>query len=279
MSNHHYPSQTIPLVRLNDSNLGSSQSIDSPPAYSRTAAIPMYNRDAIEGEDREKRCRICFMSSDDDDDVQVGSGGNPFIHPCLCKGSMAYVHLDCLQRWRQERSKNAYTCEVCHYHYDLRRPFWAKIVGSPFLVAFITLVLVLAFMIVLSYLVKVIDVYGFHHYPNLQDEHWVYWHGTTQIMWLDRFYVLIGLCLTGLFGIVFLCFALAAGDRYSLHIWTPNSIMCGGMVGSDAGVLVIVLIFIFGIIAAFCGVFQFVHSILSKVMKNAKERIMDVADV
>jgi hypothetical protein len=98
-------------------------------------------------------------------------------------------------------------------------------------------------------------------------------------MWLDRFYVLIGLCLTGLFGIVFMCFALAAGDRYSLHIWSPNGIMCGGMVGSDAGVLVVVLIFIFGIIAAFCGVFQFVHSILSKVMKNAKERIMDVAEV
>ncbi|CDW73967.1 e3 ubiquitin-protein ligase march2-like [Stylonychia lemnae] len=49
----------------------------------------------------QKDCRICF-----------GSRG-PLIEPCDCKGSMAYVHTQCLQKWLQ--SKNTMQCELCHF--------------------------------------------------------------------------------------------------------------------------------------------------------------------
>ena len=37
-------------------------------------------------------CRICFENEGID---------NPFISPCLCKGTSKYVHLSCLMTWRQ----------------------------------------------------------------------------------------------------------------------------------------------------------------------------------
>jgi len=43
----------------------------------------------------EPLCRICMGDA---------SEGKLFS-PCLCKGSMRYVHVECLQRWRKEKDK------------------------------------------------------------------------------------------------------------------------------------------------------------------------------
>jgi hypothetical protein len=40
--------------------------------------------------------RICFCGPEE----------GRLISPCLCKGSMKYVHLDCLQHWRQTSSNS-----------------------------------------------------------------------------------------------------------------------------------------------------------------------------
>eukprot|EP00927_Polykrikos_kofoidii_P079546 TRINITY_DN76326_c0_g1_i1.p1 TRINITY_DN76326_c0_g1~~TRINITY_DN76326_c0_g1_i1.p1 ORF type:complete len:297 (+),score=29.96 TRINITY_DN76326_c0_g1_i1:71-961(+) len=56
----------------------------------------------------EGPCRICH--GDDGDCVSV----------CECKGSVAAVHLECLERWRHSRPP-ATVCEICHATYDMRR--------------------------------------------------------------------------------------------------------------------------------------------------------------
>ncbi len=38
--------------------------------------------------------------------------------PCKCKGTMAYVHPDCLAEWTYA-SGNAYSCETCRGAYDM----------------------------------------------------------------------------------------------------------------------------------------------------------------
>jgi hypothetical protein len=56
-------------------------------------------------------CRICLAYDPSDD----------LVSPCLCKGSMCYVHNDCLARWIHSKSKYAFIgtkngyskCEVC----------------------------------------------------------------------------------------------------------------------------------------------------------------------
>ena len=40
-----------------------------------------------------KTCRICYLEDETVD--------NPLIQPCICSGSMKYIHLDCLKHWLQ----------------------------------------------------------------------------------------------------------------------------------------------------------------------------------
>lgn len=53
-------------------------------------------------------CRICFY----------GPSEGRLITPCLCKGTIQYIHMTCLQRWRSQ-SVRAYTaCTQCLYSYE-----------------------------------------------------------------------------------------------------------------------------------------------------------------
>ena len=54
-----------------------------------------------------KYCRICYLDEDTD--------SNPLIQPCLCSGSLKYIHLDCLRQWIGTRNwtrveKNDHCC-------------------------------------------------------------------------------------------------------------------------------------------------------------------------
>ena len=53
------------------------------------------------------------------------SGGDDLIIPCLCRGSMKYVHHGCLIKWIVHGDKRK--CEVCKYVYKIkenRRPVY-----------------------------------------------------------------------------------------------------------------------------------------------------------
>mmetsp|Transcript_37787 Transcript_37787/g.57534 ORF Transcript_37787/g.57534 Transcript_37787/m.57534 type:complete len:264 (-) Transcript_37787:297-1088(-) len=67
--------------------------------------------------EEERVCRICLGGEDDND------GGNHLISPCLCRGSMCYVHISCLQAWRRAstRQDSALQCDQCHYKYNIHR--------------------------------------------------------------------------------------------------------------------------------------------------------------
>ena len=38
-----------------------------------------------------KACRICYLEEETKD--------NPLVQPCICSGSMKYIHIDCLKKW------------------------------------------------------------------------------------------------------------------------------------------------------------------------------------
>ena len=58
-------------------------------------------------------CRICFENE---------GIGNPFISPCLCKGTSKYVHTSCLMTWRQlNRDGAAFKkCMECNKEYVIK---------------------------------------------------------------------------------------------------------------------------------------------------------------
>ncbi|KDQ63475.1 hypothetical protein JAAARDRAFT_119066 [Jaapia argillacea MUCL 33604] len=64
-------------------------------------------------ESLEKQCRICL----DGPDPVMGR----LIRPCLCKGSISYVHIKCLQRWRNSFETAFFACPQCHYRYHFGR--------------------------------------------------------------------------------------------------------------------------------------------------------------
>lgn len=68
----------------------------------------------------EHQCRICFSNEEEQ--------GNRLFSPCLCKGSVKYVHQECLNQWRTSSpgTKTFYECELCHYRYQFIRLKWAR---------------------------------------------------------------------------------------------------------------------------------------------------------
>jgi hypothetical protein len=60
-----------------------------------------------------RTCRICLESE-----------GGKLISPCLCKGTMKYVHATCLDTWRETKtqsSRSYFQCDQCLYTYHFRR--------------------------------------------------------------------------------------------------------------------------------------------------------------
>ncbi|KAF8364302.1 marc-2 [Pristionchus pacificus] len=53
--------------------------------------------------EEEISCRICRDET------------GPLVNPCMCAGSIAYVHNPCLEKWVQTR--NSTMCEVCKVEY------------------------------------------------------------------------------------------------------------------------------------------------------------------
>lgn len=61
-------------------------------------------------------CRFCLS--------ELKSGTNPFLSPCACRGSVEFVHLKCLNRWRNlNHERNFRICNLCHEEYRLPNEF------------------------------------------------------------------------------------------------------------------------------------------------------------
>ena len=64
----------------------------------------------------QRICRYCFSNSD--------TRGN-LVAPCLCSGSLKYIHYDCLIRWIIYGNKMK--CEICNIPFkitEIRKPIY-----------------------------------------------------------------------------------------------------------------------------------------------------------
>ncbi|CAG7877882.1 unnamed protein product [Brassica rapa] len=64
--------------------------------------------ESFSAEDDEDQCRICRSPEEP---------GNPLRYPCLCRGSIKFVHQHCLRTWLNRRRGNN-KCEVCGRSYS-----------------------------------------------------------------------------------------------------------------------------------------------------------------
>ncbi|KAI1093423.1 hypothetical protein F5B19DRAFT_450258 [Rostrohypoxylon terebratum] len=52
------------------------------------------------------------------------------INPCLCRGTIKYVHEGCLRQW-MITNPDVFQCARCHYQYQVQRMTWARGIRNP----------------------------------------------------------------------------------------------------------------------------------------------------
>lgn len=78
------------------------------------------------GGEPELMCRICM----DGDEAELASG--LLLSPCLCRGGMRYVHVECLNLWRSssQNPDSVSRCDTCKFVYSMKRTHLATIARS-----------------------------------------------------------------------------------------------------------------------------------------------------
>lgn len=61
-------------------------------------------------EEEDPVCRYCLGNDNEEK--------NPLVAPCRCKGSMRYVHTECLEMWRSLGREALDKCTMCQYRYE-----------------------------------------------------------------------------------------------------------------------------------------------------------------
>ncbi|CUM46852.1 uncharacterized protein AC631_02003 [Debaryomyces fabryi] len=59
----------------------------------------------------ENNCRVCRGE---------GTLSQPLLHPCKCRGSIKYIHQDCLLEWLKHSNKSTKKCDICNTPYKFR---------------------------------------------------------------------------------------------------------------------------------------------------------------
>ncbi|KAI8341129.1 hypothetical protein BC941DRAFT_415910, partial [Chlamydoabsidia padenii] len=223
---------------------------------------------------------------------------NPLIRPCRCKGTMMYVHVSCLNRWRtlSPRASSYVACDLCKYEYNIYRPRYAAIVTNLHFLRLMTAFLVMISILACAYLCKLVDVYLLGHLPDPDNHDWVDLHGTTWL-WMDRFYLVAGLIVISLLGMVyltFLCVTMPLDDSSRQDVWfccdqtscpwyscyLADVAACSGDAAAGGFLVFIVLMsllaILFGILGAITGVYRWMEVCVDRIAGHVKERILDV---
>ncbi|CAI5760299.1 unnamed protein product [Candida verbasci] len=61
--------------------------------------------------DVENTCRVCRGE---------GTPNQPLYHPCKCRGSIKYIHQQCLMEWLKHSNKSTEKCEICNTTYKFK---------------------------------------------------------------------------------------------------------------------------------------------------------------
>lgn len=71
------------------------------------SALSKMNADMADAPE-ENTCRICRGEATEE---------APLFYPCKCRGSIKYIHQDCLEEWIKHSNKKDVACDICHQKY------------------------------------------------------------------------------------------------------------------------------------------------------------------
>ncbi|KAF9044634.1 hypothetical protein BDZ89DRAFT_1059106 [Hymenopellis radicata] len=125
----------------------------------------------------EKQCRICL------DGLDAVQELGRLIKPCLCRGSISYVHVKCLERWRKSAPSQSafFSCPQCHYKYRFARTRAVGVATNPVIIAAISTVL----FVLLTYTSSFVTTY----LMSLFQEPTVYYSYSSSLFYVSPFEV------------------------------------------------------------------------------------------
>lgn len=87
-----------PLTNDNDKNAKKSKNLEKTEKIRVKKNKKNNPKDIFTKIEKKNRvCRICYMEEENEDE-------NPLVQPCICSGSMKFIHLSCLKQWIGTRS-------------------------------------------------------------------------------------------------------------------------------------------------------------------------------
>ena len=91
-------------------------------------------------------CRICYGTAED----------GRLIKPCKCSGSVRYIHVSCLDKWRMTSANqnNAVRCDMCHYEYQFSRVLLAKFLQNPKFISFVSFLIIAITVLLIAYFIR-----------------------------------------------------------------------------------------------------------------------------
>ncbi|KAI0695139.1 zf-C3HC4-domain-containing protein [Cytidiella melzeri] len=109
----------------------------------------------------ERQCRICL----DGEDPELGR----LIRPCQCKGSVSFVHVKCLHRWRTTSASQSafFKCPQCGYQYRFARTQALGMATNPIMVGVLSAI-AFTFLLFLSSFVTTYLISG----PDTSSSSW-----------------------------------------------------------------------------------------------------------
>ncbi|KAL3825124.1 hypothetical protein ACJIZ3_021153 [Penstemon smallii] len=142
-------------------------------------------------------CRICLQSQSENDER--------LISPCMCKGTLQFVHRSCLDRWRSIKEGFAFShCTTCKAQFHLRV---AKLEDNPWHKVFIARDVCLAFLAVQ---ITVIAIGGFLYILDEDESVWLshswdHIHSKHPVLFYYCVGVIYFFVLLGMWGVVLHC--------------------------------------------------------------------------
>lgn len=215
-------------------------------------------------------CRICFDGED--------TPTNPLLRPCHCRGTMAHVHVECLNEWRKRSAnpRSFYQCDTCKFQYKFGtiagadRFSISHMLGRPHVVHMLSLAGLFALVFAGGFVAKSFDA---------------------TLTWYDVFacfninHLLSGATATGLISLLgwFTAGAgLGGGGGYVRH-WLGDTWHLGGGGGGRGGggrdafsTILLVIAVLAGLCVALHWIYGRLETLSRKTVRMAQHVVLDV---
>uniref|UniRef100_A0A7S2IN00 RING-CH-type domain-containing protein n=1 Tax=Haptolina brevifila TaxID=156173 RepID=A0A7S2IN00_9EUKA len=207
----------------------------------------------------EPCCRICFETEE--------TPRNALLRPCKCNGTSAWVHVDCLNRWRctSANRKSFYECNTCMFKYRFGT------VGDAFLLARVLAMPVTIHLITLFSLCMIVFAAGF---IGKTLDYSLTWFDVLRCFNLQH--ILTGAISTGIASLLgWLAYFVGPGGRRVLDF------IASGSGGSDRGsgtigLILLAIATVVGLCIAFSWLYEQLEHWARSVCRRAQHVVLDV---